>query len=91
MDSFDKFKAVIRGLPFAFGGHVLCSHQRLLARVLVHFIIAGVEIKWVNAVDVPIDGVASICSIEGGGEVVTESEIMDALAHTIEIVVLRQW
>lgn len=71
-------------------GRILRRDERMLASLLVNLVVPGVKVERMVAIDVAIDWVTSIGREESSGKVVPQAQVMDALAHTIEIVVLRQ-
>lgn len=75
---------------FTIGTGVLRSHESVFASLLVDLVIPGVEVEGVVAIDVSINGVAGIGSEEGRGEVVAQTQSVNSLTHTVEVVVLRQ-
>lgn len=69
---------------------VLRCYQRVCSSLLVDLIISGIQVEGVVAVDVSVNRVTSIGSKEGCCEVVAQTQTVNSLAHTVEVVVLRQ-
>lgn len=72
------------------GAGVLRGHQRVCTSLLIDLVVPGIQIEGVVAVDVSVDRVASIGGKEGCCKVVAQTQTMDPLTHTVEVVVLRQ-
>lgn len=71
-----------------FGKRILC-YQASLA-IPVRLEVPRLQVEWVATVNVPINGVAHVCSVDGGREVVVQPQAVYPLTKSIEIVVIRQ-
>lgn len=63
--------------------------QGVLGAFSVLFKVARFQVEGVAAVQVAVNWVTHVSSVNGGGEIVVQSKPVDALAQAVEVVVFR--
>jgi len=87
-------KPIVRGAS----SHLIASparvelrlQERLESAVSSPIKVAGLEVKGVTSIEVAVDWIPYVSSVEGGCEVVVQAKTMNTLAQTIEVVIFGQ-
>lgn len=83
-------RALVTGGVFTVSVNDFGLLERLLGIVSAGLKVASLQVEWMTSIDVTIDWVTHVSSVNGGRKVVVQAEAVYTFTKTIEIVVLGQ-